>query len=73
MDLEKNHKDYLESAPEFKRLFGAKLKQFWDPVTRFDILHFEQFIGEPPEGVSLKDKVEKAYGEEAVKLILRLF
>jgi len=58
---------------KFKKIFGLNLKDFWDVYTGFDIIGFDEWIGDETEnGKSCKDVVKERYGEDGVKLIRSL-
>jgi len=64
---------YINSAPEFQRVFGRKLFDFWDNITGFDVIKFDEQVIKPPEGISTKDAIEKQYGVNAVALVYKLW
>lgn len=67
----KNKKLLLENADEFRRTFGVMLQKFMSPITGFDIVRFDEFLG-TPEGISTRDYINRKYGSKAVGLIERL-
>lgn len=67
----KNKKLLLENADEFRRTFGVVLHKFMSPITGFDIVRFDDFLG-TPEGISTRDYINRKYGIKAVRLIERL-
>lgn len=58
----------------FRQTFGASLEKFFDGMTGFDILTFEDdYLRMDPESEqSVEDVVLENYGDEAVELIKRL-
>ena len=51
--------------------FGVPLSKFWDKITGFDILKFNDWIGAGDR--CLEDVVLEKYGEDAPSLIRSLF
>ena len=49
-------------------LFAIALNSYWDIVTGFDVIAFDEFI-QPEDGTSTRDAIMEKYGEKAVKLI----
>lgn len=56
---------------DFQRIFGVRLRTFWDNFTGFDVIKFDELI-QPADGQSTQDKVREDYGEDAVQLCLEL-
>jgi hypothetical protein len=63
-------------ATEFRQTFSRTLREFWSPITGFDIIAFDDSIEHSlpgyVDGVSLQDAIRAEYGEPAVTLIKRL-
>lgn len=70
--IKENDKKYRRYAHEFAELFGIHLKPFWDNITGFDIVKFDDHIIQSPDGLSIKDVISKEYSNEAVELIEHL-
>jgi hypothetical protein len=62
---------YRRLAPEFRRVFGRLLKPYWDHLTGFDVIAFDDFI-KPGKKESTKDAVKRKYGDEGVQLVEQL-
>ena len=62
---------YLSNCIEFQRLFGIRLLNFWDFYTGFDIVKFDSWQ-KVADNVSLKEHIQKKYGEKATMLIEKL-
>jgi hypothetical protein len=56
---------------KFKRIFNRSLHTFWDPLTGFDAIKFDDWL-KPEAGTSTRDAVLSRYGEEALNLIENL-
>lgn len=65
-----NHARYTDCAADFQRIFNRPLRDCWDVYVGFDILKFDELMGQPK--VSLRDHVLAKYGEEALALCQRL-
>lgn len=59
---------YIDSAPEFSRLFNTTLKNFWCNYSGFDVAKFDEFL-QPPDGVSSRDHTIARFGQEAADFI----
>lgn len=57
-----------DTAAQFKKYFGKNLWDYWEPLFGFDIVKFDEFL-ETPDDLSIKEYLEKEYGEDAMKLI----
>lgn len=64
-----NRKKYIRYNTLFYRTFGVQLKNYWNNITGFDIIKFDEEFVKPPEGVSTAQAVGAKYGEAAVRLI----
>ena len=58
----------------FVSCFGISLRLFWNPLTGFDVIKFDDYckakLGYVEDGkTSLKDFITAGYGKEAVTLI----
>ncbi len=59
---------YDKFQAEFFRVFHIPLQRYWSNLLGFDIIAFDDFL-HTPTGLSLKERVERQYGEEALHLI----
>ncbi len=72
-DLMANNKAlFMKHAPEFKSIFGTNLKPYFDMITGFDVIRFDEELIKPGKKESTEDKVRKVYGERAVQLCREL-
>lgn len=55
----------------FQRFFRKSLSNYWNPITGFDIVKFDNDLN-VPDGKSLKDFVIEKYGKDAARLIQQL-
>jgi hypothetical protein len=63
---------YVKHAPEFQQIFGVRLKPYYDLLTGFDIIKFDELI-KPGEDDSLEQAVRERFGDRAVELVKALF
>lgn len=63
---------YLAHYENFQQIFKVPLSKFWDQITGFDIVKFDEEVIKPPEGVSTKQLIEEKYGNGAVELCNKL-
>lgn len=63
---------YMAHATEFQHIFGRRLFDFWDNITGFDVIKFDEQFIKPDEGQSTQDAVRGKYGDIAVELIHKL-
>lgn len=70
--IKENDKKYRQYAHEFAELFGIHLRPFWDNVTGFDIVKFDDHIIQSPDGQSMEDVIQSEYGNEGVNIIKSL-
>lgn len=61
---------YFANNADFKTIFGVHLRKFWDNVTGFDVLKFDEFVGAGDR--STYEVVAERFGEDGVKMIKRL-
>lgn len=64
-----NNKKRLKYQQQFQLTFGISLGKFWDVITGFDVVKFDEEVIKPPDGVSTRDQILKDYGEAAVEII----
>ena len=67
----KNSEEAQDKCKQFHRIFNTSLARYWDNLTRFDTIKFdEEFIksGDKNMGLVILEK----YGQEAVDLIQSL-
>ena len=55
-------------ASEFAQTFGKSFRQFWNNLTAFDIIAFDDFIM-PEANESLQQAIGRKYGAKASALI----
>jgi hypothetical protein len=53
----------------FIQIFGVKLMAYFDFLTGFDIVRFDELFLKSPDGKSVKDVVLEKYGKEGLKII----
>jgi len=59
------------NANEFVQTFGVSLSKYWNNLTGFDVIAFDDFI-KPRQRESTAQAVKRKYGQAAVNLIHRL-
>jgi hypothetical protein len=57
---------------KFGATFGWPLASFFNNLTGFDIVKFDDVVVKPPDGTSTKDAVFARWGQEGVDIILGL-
>lgn len=62
----------MQVATKFKNTFKRELKEFWSPLTGFDVLKFDDEVVKPPDGTSTKQHLLNVHGEEVMKFVERL-
>jgi len=67
-----NNKKRLEYAGMFQSVFGTSLGKFWDTITGFDIVKFDEEFMKTPDGTSTEELVRKRYGESGLSIIKHL-
>ena len=67
--MKDNNEKRLKYQANFQSIFHRSLGKYWNPVTGFDVIKFDEEVIKPPDGVSTKDQILKDYGEYAVKVI----
>lgn len=70
--IKSNDKLYRKHEHEFAELFGIHLRPFWDNITGFDIVKFDDHIIQSPNGQSMEDVLQAEYGDEGVSIIQSL-
>lgn len=55
----------------FREIFKVDPRAFWDNITGFDVIEFDDFI-QPPDGTSTEDTVREKYGQAGVDLVKEL-
>jgi len=53
-------------------IFGVSLRSYWNNITGFDIVMFDDDVIKSPENESMGATVLETYGQEAYDLIRRL-
>jgi len=72
LDLARQNQEKLAANRQaFRATFDVPLLQFWDTITGFDIVKFDDWA-QPPDGTSLKDHLTAKHGEAASKLVADL-
>jgi hypothetical protein len=57
---------------QFQKTFGVKVNAYYDRMTGFDIIKFDEEFLKTPDGISTHDLVVQKYGEAAADLIVKL-
>ena len=57
---------------EFKDIFGINLSEYWDNITGFDIVKFDEEFLKGPDRISCSDFIKNEYGEDARQFVLKL-
>ncbi|MHA2329749.1 MAG: hypothetical protein ACXACR_14635 [Candidatus Hodarchaeales archaeon] len=70
--IKSNDKIYRKNAREFKHIFGINLKPYWDNITGFDIVRFDEEFIKSPDGLSMEDVIKDKYNEIGVSIIKSL-
>jgi len=58
-------------ANEFTRIFGRSLANYHDFILGFDVIKLDTDL-KVPDNMSMRDFIQKEYGENGVKLIEKL-
>ncbi len=66
--LENNQKR-LKYQQEFQLMFGISLSGFWNVLTGFDVIKFDEKFLKTPDGISTVEFVKRNYGDYGVKII----
>ena len=53
----------------FQRTFHVKLHRYWNNVTGFDSVKFDDEVVNPPDGISTAYAIKSRYGADAVAMI----
>lgn len=69
--ITRNLDRYRRLAPRFARIFGRQLRPYWNNLTGFDVIKFDDLV-KPGKKESTKDAVLRRYGQEGVDLVYRL-
>ena len=76
LTLEDVFRSNLKLRGDFYRRFGATfgwpLASFFNNLTGFDIIKFDDVVVKAPEGTSIKDAVIARWGQEGEDIILGL-
>ena len=64
----KNKKLLHEHNQEFLSIFHVSLGTYWDILTGFDVVKFDEEFIKPPDGRSTNEMVNEIYGERAQEL-----
>lgn len=71
MSLTKYVELYKKHARQFEQVFGQKLKLYWDNMTGFNIVKFDDEIVLSGDSC-MKDKVQERWGQAGVDLMMAL-
>ena len=63
---------YRRHAREFERIFGRKLKPFFDNITGFDLIKFDREVLKPRANECGRDAVKRQWGDEGLVLTKKL-
>jgi len=63
---------YRRHAREFERIFGCKLKPYFDNLTGFDLVKFDHEVLKPRESESGHAAAHRQWGDEGLALIKKL-
>ncbi len=59
----------LDNCDRFQKVFGTRLKPFWqNNIFGFDIVAFDKWL-EVPDGTSTNDCILEKYGQEGLDII----
>uniref|UniRef100_A0A6M3KK05 Uncharacterized protein n=2 Tax=viral metagenome TaxID=1070528 RepID=A0A6M3KK05_9ZZZZ len=67
--MKENNQKRLKYSTAFQLTFHRGLGDFWDIITGFDVIKFDEEVIKPPDGTSTRDQILKDYGEDTVKLV----
>ena len=68
----RNRLNSLELNMPFLKVFGVRLKKFWEGnILGLDVIAFDKFI-DPKENESLNDAIKRKYGQEGLDIIDKL-
>ena len=70
--VRRNLELYGQTYREFTEMFGVSLRSYWNNITGFDIVMFDDDVIKSPENESMGATVLETYGQEAYDLIRRL-
>lgn len=56
----------------FHATFGCNLRKFFDSLTGFDLVKFDDLVVKPADNQSCRDAIVAKWGEAAAKLVERL-
>lgn len=69
--LLRNKTQYLKYAGRFQTMFHVRLWRYWDIVTGFDLIKFDEQVIQSADRC-MKEVTQETYGDEAVTLIKAL-
>jgi len=69
--LLRNKEIFMQAAPEFKKIFGMNLFNYWCVYTGFDVIKFDDAI-QTPDGKSTSAFLKEKWGDEAEQFIRNL-
>lgn len=63
---------YFDLKDKFQWTFGVPLKNFFDKITGFDVVAFDEDFVKAEDGVSTRDAVQEKWGDEGVEILEKL-
>ena len=70
--FQKNRDVYGQEHRNFTNMFGAGLMVYWDNLTGFDVVKFDEEFLKSPDGKSVEDITRERYGDEGVRILKAL-
>lgn len=67
--IQYHRNQYQQYYREFYDTFGVPLKHYWDNLSGFDVVKFDDYL-QPPEGVSSYDHCAARFGKDSADFIL---
>ncbi len=68
----KNRMKALDNCNEFQRIFGIRLKPYWDGnILGFDVIKFDEWL-EVPEDISTMEHIKVKFGQDGCDIINKL-
>ena len=71
MSILDNRKAQLQHGGEVRRIFGVNLTHpYWNNITGLDVIALDDLVGdESKAGKSMRDVIQRKYGDRAVQLV----
>ena len=57
---------------EFERIFGVNLMTYWDMITGFDLVKFDDEVLQTPDHIGARDICIRKFGQRAADVIVYL-